>query len=149
MGYCIVILLIIAADIGSKAVVNRIMKVGEKREIVKNRFYLWHIKNKGVAYNRFEKHPMMILGISAAALTAFAFRLYQTEKAGQKTGASFFLSLLLGGALGNFFERIKNKNVTDFLYIKIKKAPIFNIADTFVVFGGIFFILSSIFSKEK
>ena len=52
-------------------------------------------------------------------------------------------SFALGGALGNFIDRIKNKNITDFIYVKYKKAPIFNLADIFLVISPIL-----IFFKE-
>lgn len=149
MGYFIMILFVIGIDVGSKIMIHKKMKIGEKQEIVKDHFYLWHIKNKGVAYNKLEKQPQLILNISVLLLSIFGFQLYQTIKLKNCKWTSFFLSLLLGGALGNFLERLKRKSITDFLYIKLKKTPIFNIADIFIVIGSLFLILSSVFSKQK
>ena len=73
------------------------------------------------------------------------------------------MQLLLGGGLGNFIERIKYGEVTDFIYIDnqnksentfVKKLiqkskPIFNIADIFVALGAVIFILSTLLQKEK
>jgi len=149
MGYFIVILFVICIDVGSKIMINKKMKVGEKQEIVKDHFYFWHIKNKGVAYNKLEKQPQLILNSSLLFLSIFGIQLYQTIRLKDCKWTSLFLSLLLGGALGNFLERLKKKSITDFLYIKFKKAPIFNIADIFIVVGSLFLILSSVFSKQK
>ena len=49
-------------------------------------------------------------------------------------------SFIIGGALGNIIDRIKNNSVTDFIYIKIKKFPVFNIADLFILLSAALFL---------
>lgn len=53
-----------------------------------------------------------------------------------KVGYSFFI----GGGISNTIDRIKDGYVTDFIYFKIKKFPVFNIAD-FFIFGGFLIVL--------
>ena len=47
--------------------------------------------------------------------------------------------------MGNLAERIKKGEVTDFIYIKAGKFPIFNIADMFAAAGGMIVVIRSLF----
>lgn len=47
------------------------------------------------------------------------------------------LAMVLGGGLGNFFERITKGCVTDFLQTKLIKNVVFNLADLFILIGSV------------
>lgn len=154
--YFTIAILILIADIFTKKIICKKIKKGEKREIVKNRLYLWHIKNKGAAYNSFEGHMQAVKCVSVLGML---YCIYAICKSNKKMG----YALLLGGGLGNFLERVKYGEVTDFLYIDNhkkssniildkmyqKSRPIFNIADIFVALGAIIIIISTILQKEN
>jgi signal peptidase II len=53
------------------------------------------------------------------------------------------LSFIIGGAIGNYIDRIQNGYVTDFLYIKYRSLPVFNVADVFIFMGAILLLLFS------
>ena len=158
MNYFIIVILIAAIDSVTKKIICENMKVGQKKEIVKKRLYFWHIKNKGAAYNSFEGHIKAIKCVSVIGMLYCAFQIDRGSKI-HRIACSF----LLGGGLGNFIERIKYGEVTDFIYIDnqnksentfVKKliqksTPIFNIADIFVALGAVIFILSTLLQKEK
>ena len=62
------------------------------------------------------------------------------------------LLIILGGALGNIFDRIFYKAVPDFIDFHIGNFHwfIFNIADIFITIGVIFMVILEIFmNKEK
>ena len=152
----IIVILILTTDILTKKIICKKLKEGEKKEIVKKRLYLWHIKNNAAAYNSFEGHMKAIKCVSVLGML---YCVYQICKKNKNIG----YALLLGGGLGNFLERIKYGEVTDFLYIdnhkkssniildKIyqKSRPIFNIADIFVALGAVIIIISAILQKEN
>ncbi len=151
--------LIFTADFFSKKVISSSVKEGEKKEIVKNRFYLWHIKNKGAAYNSFEGYMPAIKCISVAGIIFCTIQLLQ-KKQKSITADTLAYGFLLGGALGNFWERMKYGFVTDFFYfhhhklkcfqkLREKSLPIFNIADIFVALGGGLLILFALLQKEN
>ena len=63
-----------------------------------------------------------------------------------------FFSLIIGGAIGNLYDRIIYKAVPDFIDFHIKEFHwfTFNIADIFISLGIIFMILNElIFNKQK
>ena len=153
-------MLIFAADFFSKKMISKKLQEKEKKEIVKNRFYLWHIKNKGAAYNSFEGYMTAIKCISVAGIVFCIIQLLHERKNGTKTTNTIAYSFLLGGALGNFFERVKYGFVTDFLYfhhnrlkcfqkLREKSLPIFNIADIFVALGGGLLMILYVLKKEN
>ena len=58
------------------------------------------------------------------------------------------LSLILGGALGNLFDRIFFGSVVDFIWA-IGWSYIFNLADTFITIGMILLVFSDIVAQKK
>lgn len=144
MAYFLISLFAAAADLMSKEAVKKYIPEGRKKQ-VKGRFWLWHIKNKGMAYNKFENRRKAVIGAAGAAVgLVFAYLLYLI-KAGAKPVDKLGAALILGGGLGNLTERIKHGSVTDFLYIKAGKLPIFNVADVTAVTGGIITVVRAMF----
>jgi signal peptidase II len=62
------------------------------------------------------------------------------------TPTTFALALVLGGTIGNLWDRVRYGMVTDFLEVHIVHYhwPDFNIADSCIVVGGILLILDSL-----
>ena len=63
----------------------------------------------------------------------------------------YSLLMILGGALGNVFDRIFNKAVPDFIDFHVGNFHwfIFNVADVFITFGVFFMILLEIIGNNK
>ena len=63
----------------------------------------------------------------------------------------YALSMIFGGALGNFYDRIIFKAVPDFVDFHIGDFHwfVFNMADIFITLGVIFMILLELFTKNK
>ena len=148
MGYIIIILIIDLYEVIAKYMINKKVPLNKKIEILKDKFYIWHIKNKGFAYSKFKDFPDIVFLFSSAIFSAvviFFIRLLR------KDGMNFLktgIAMIIGGALVNIFERGTKRQVTDYIYIKGKNLPIFNISDIFILFGSIISLLSSIFSKK-
>ena len=149
MLYIGIIFIIAAVDLWVKEKVASQMGLGEKRHSPMKQVLLWHIKNKGVAYNHLEGRKKCILIATGGMIGYIIYILAKEPSVHENTIARLSLSALLGGAIGNFLERIKFGYVTDYIYIKAKGMPIFNIADVFIFAGSVIFCLSSVFRKEK
>ncbi len=69
----------------------------------------------------------------------------------EKGQKSLFLLIILGGSLGNLFDRLYYNAVPDFIDLNYKGFHwfIFNVADIFITLGIIFLILSEIFNYKK
>jgi signal peptidase II len=61
------------------------------------------------------------------------------------------LALILGGALGNAYDRLRFGSVIDFLEVHIVHYhwPDFNVADSAIVIGGILLLADALFSNKE
>ena len=61
------------------------------------------------------------------------------------------LSLILGGAVGNLWDRVASGRVVDFLlfYVKQYQWPVFNLADSAIVVGASLLVLEIVFGQPK
>lgn len=138
---------VLALDAITKYFAVQKLPLGSKKEIVKNRIYFRHIKNTGMAYDLYAEQPQKVKLFSGLVLAYGLGYFFRLKK--EKHPASFWAAILLGGALGNFLERIWKGSVTDFLYIQFKKAPIFNVADLGIAVGALGILLTSVAKKDN
>jgi len=61
------------------------------------------------------------------------------------------LSLILGGAVGNLWDRVARGRVVDFLlfYVKQYEWPVFNLADSAIVVGATLLVIEILFVKSR
>lgn len=79
------------------------------------------------------------------------FVIYYLQKYGrQHVLSGLALGLILGGAIGNFIDRVLHQEVVDFFDFIIfgYDFPIFNIADSALVVGVIFMIIFILFEEK-
>ena len=120
---------VIALDQATKAIVRSSVALGERDGVLPG-VEIVHVRNEGVAFNQLGGGGTIVAVVVGAALLALlAYFATHLEKplAWLPTG------MLLGGALGNIVDRIRDGAVTDF--IKLPAWPAFNVADTSITFG--------------
>jgi signal peptidase II len=111
-------------------------------DIVPGVFRLTHLENKGAAFSMFADSsspwPGRLLTLfSLVALLAISIFLWKARDARNWTW--FALALVLGGTLGNLWDRLLRHRVTDFLdfYLGPHHWPPFNVADSAIVMGAL------------
>ena len=69
----------------------------------------------------------------------------------QKLYMAWALGLIIGGAMGNLYDRIKNAAVADFLdfHIGMYHWPAFNLADSFVFIGVVLLLIEDLYLQKK
>ena len=115
-------------------------------------FYLVHFKNQGAAFSFLsDAGGWQRYFLSIVAAIASVFIIFMIKKHREDTYMALGLSLILGGAFGNLYDRISLGHVTDFLYFHFNDYywPAFNIADTAITVGAVIIIYDSIFKKNK
>jgi signal peptidase II len=120
---------VIALDQATKALVRANIELGDRDGILPG-VELVHVRNEGVAFSRFSGGGAVVTLIVAAALLALlAYFVTHLHKplVWLPTG------MLIGGALGNIIDRVRDGAVTDF--IKLPAWPAFNVADMAITFG--------------
>lgn len=109
--------------------------------------------NHGVAFSLFNKQQALgqgiLLGVIILISVAVAWALVKNPREDKITALA--LTLVLGGALGNLFDRIYHGYVVDFIdfYIQHWHWYTFNIADSFITVGAILLLFKALFSKEQ
>ena len=148
MVYIIIIALIASFDLITKRYINKHYAPGEIKELIKDKLYIRHIKNSGFSFSMHSGHIRTVssvaVSLTAVLISYLIHLLPQKDHMLLKTGIAFSA----GGSIGNLYERLFKKKVTDFLYIKFKKAPIFNVADIFIFLGS-FIIMAASFRKKN
>lgn len=148
--YYMISLIVILIDQITKWLVVTYMELGESIPLIENFLYLTSHRNKGAAWGILQGKMWffyIVTTIVIIGIVMFIQRLKQHEKL-----VGWSLGLMLGGAIGNFIDRLFRKEVVDFIntYIFTYDFPIFNIADSALVIGvGLFFIHTLIEGKQE
>lgn len=127
-------------DIISKRLVVSFINEFDNISIIKNFFSLTYVKNTGVAFSFLDGYVSVIILMTLIVL--FIIFKYLKDININRLEA-FGYSFIIGGAIGNLFDRVVYGYVIDFLDFKIfgYNYPVFNLADTFIVIGVFMLIL--------
>ncbi|SFK62060.1 signal peptidase II [Geodermatophilus ruber] len=141
------LLLLLAAgvlllDLASKLLVVATVDRGENIRLLGGALYLTHARNTGAAFSFAEGFTVVFTLIAVAV----AVVIVRTARRLFSTGWAVALGLVLGGAVGNLVDRVFRDpgflrgGVVDFISVFAPNGefyPIFNVADSAIVCGGI------------
>ncbi len=123
-------------------------------QVIPGFFRITHTENTGAAFSLFADSPShwktaMLISFSVLAMIVVSVLLWKQSRALTMTGIA--LSLILGGAVGNLWDRVASGRVVDFLlfYVKTYQWPVFNLADSAIVIGASLLVLEIIFGQPK
>jgi signal peptidase II len=144
---------IIALDRVTKMWVSKHVIEGDGIVVIPHIFRITHVLNGGAAFSLFNNAPeertrWLLTAVSLIAAIAVFLVLLRIGRRFSATALA--LALILGGAIGNAWDRIQYKMVTDFLevYIVHYHWPDFNVADSAIVCGGILLFLGAFFEPS-
>ncbi|MEA2252354.1 MAG: signal peptidase [Solirubrobacteraceae bacterium] len=121
--------LVLALDQVTKAIVRASVPLGDRDRVLPG-VELVHARNDGVAFNVLAGGSplvVVVIAIAVGALVGYFATHLDRPLIWLPTG------MLLGGALGNIVDRVRDGAVTDF--IKLPAWPAFNVADVSITFG--------------
>ncbi|WP_064093776.1 signal peptidase II [Rossellomorea aquimaris] len=149
MFYYLIALVVIALDQLTKWFVVKRMTEGESIEIIENVFYLTSHRNQGAAWGILQGQMWFFYVITLVVIVGLVYYM-QVHAKGQFI-FSISLAFMLGGAIGNFIDRLLRKEVVDFLntYIFSYDFPIFNIADASLTIGVVFLLIYMYLDERK
>ena len=147
----IIVLVIFLADRVSKIYILKIAELENTVDIYLTsylNFYL--IWNKGIAFGLFSFDENFIY--QSISLVIFIISIVLIIMIIKSEGFKrYSIVFILGGALGNLFDRIYYSAVPDFIDLHFQGFHwfVFNVADIFITFGVICLILEELFIKKK
>jgi signal peptidase II len=113
---------------------------------------LTHTENTGAAFSLFADSPShwkiaLLISFSVIAMVVVSVLLWRQTRVLTITGIA--LSLILGGAVGNLWDRVASGRVVDFLlvYFRQYQWPVFNLADSAIVVGACLLVIEILFHK--
>ena len=147
----IFVVIIFSIDRISKILILNIVNETGKIDIYVNSFLnLYLVWNKGIGFGLLsfnEKSTYDIITFIILLINLIIIYLIYIET----TSKIYFLLAILGGSLGNLFDRIYYNAVPDFIDINYKDYHwfIFNVADIFITFGILCLIISEMLNYKK
>ena len=150
LNFSIVLFIFLIDRISKLYVINQ-DKLNFNSEIYSSKFLNIHlIWNEGIAFGLFSFNEDYLYNfLTILILIVIIFIIFMIRKSDLLR--KYALLLVLGGALGNFFDRIIYKAVPDFIDFHVGNFHwfIFNVADIFITFGIFFMIIIELTSKNK
>ena len=143
---------VILLDRLSKLWIEKHIDRGHFVTVIPGVFRISHVYNFGAAMGLFASVPPAVvrytlIAFSIAAIIVVLGMIWRLGRGVSTTGIA--LALILGGAIGNLYDRVVYKYVVDFLEVKIIHYhwPDFNVADSCIVIGACLLLLE-IFRKQ-
>ncbi|MGM1020856.1 MAG: signal peptidase II [Bacillota bacterium] len=150
MIYFGIALIIFLIDQGVKYLVATRMELYEQIPVIGNFFLITSHRNRGAAFGILEGQRWLFIVITIVVVIGIIWYLRKTVKARQKL-LPIALSLVLGGAVGNFLDRAISGEVVDFAQFNFGSYtfPIFNVADSAIVIGVALIILDTLLESRR
>ena len=146
-----ILLTLFLLDRISKVLILNILEETGMVDIYINSFLNFYLVwNKGIGFGLLSSDQEYFYNIVTALIVLINFVIIYLLF--NETGAKYyFLLIILGGSLGNLFDRIFFSAVPDFIDLNYNGYHwfIFNVADIFITIGIIFLILAELISYKK
>ena len=152
LPHLFLVVLTLILDRWTKTLVVEKFHLNESISVIDGFFNITYVRNTGVAFGIFSGISSPSKAVLLAAFTGIAAILvivYSLRSPVQDRLLQLALSLILGGALGNFYDRLRFGYVIDFLefYVRSYSWPSFNVADA-AISTGVGLLLVEIIRNE-
>ncbi|ETT74261.1 lipoprotein signal peptidase [Paenibacillus sp. FSL R7-277] len=144
MVYFLIALIVFLIDQGTKYLIATRLELAEQIPVIKDFFIITSHRNRGAAFGILEGQQWFFIVITVIVVCGIVWYLDKARKTRKLLPTA--LALVLGGAIGNFLDRILNGEVVDFLMFNFGSYtfPIFNVADSCIVVGVGLIILDTL-----
>lgn len=152
LRYFVVAFFVMLIDQITKWLVVKKMYLGQSIPLIEGFFYLTSHRNAGAAFGILQGQRLFFILITIIVIIGLVYFL---AKGNQKPLVSWALALILGGAIGNFIDRVSTGEVVDFFDVKINLGffyydyPIFNVADSALVVGVLIILVDTLIDSLK
>lgn len=148
--YYLVAVIIVALDQWTKWLVVNNMELGERIPLLEPTFALLSHRNRGAAWGMLEGQIWLFSIVTIIVIAGILYYFHKEAKG--KPLFQLSLMIILGGAIGNFIDRLFRGEVVDFIDVLIPimnyDFPIFNIADAALTIGVVM-VMIVLFLEEK
>lgn len=143
--WCLGIFALIFADQATKYLAVQKLKGTAGITLIPRILELQYIENRGMAFGMLQGRRMLFLVICVVFFAILGWMVIRIPKTSYYLPLMVTGGVLAAGAAGNFIDRIYQGFVIDFIYVSLIDFPVFNVADIYVVCGGIVFVILMLF----
>jgi signal peptidase II len=146
----IIILIVNIIDRITKIWASKSLISGNEIVVIKNIFGFSYVENRGAAWGIFQGKVNFLVIITIIIVIGLIFYLLKYKPRNKLMRIS--LSLIIGGAIGNMYDRVIYKYVVDYIYFHYKDVysfPTFNFADMSVVVGTLLLAICLIRDEKE
>lgn len=147
-GLAVVILAIAADQLSKWYLLKTLPEIGKNQvTVIENFFYISHVRNTGAAWGIFSSNTMILVWITGLVILLMFLFLFFTNR----MMLTIPVAMIVGGGLGNMYDRIFRDGVIDFLdvYFWEYDYPVFNVADSILVVGVILLLVYVFFLYKE
>lgn len=149
MTYLIIISIVLLDQISKYLAVRNIVINGNYK-FFNGLLEFKFVKNYGAAFGILQERKWLFIVITIIVISVLMVYLIKYSAEIHMLN-KIAISILIGGAIGNFIDRIRLGYVIDFIQVDIIKSinfPVFNIADIFIVIGTALLMIIIIFPQK-
>lgn len=136
---------VVLLDQLTKAIAETSLVPGISQPVLDPFFHLTLVRNPGIAFGLFQNVGSLLFVIITASILALG--LVGVRLGNSPSMTPYGIGLILGGAVGNWIDRVRGGAVIDFLDFRIW--PVFNLADTAITVGVGLFLLDFFRSRRR
>ncbi|MBU5348905.1 signal peptidase II [Paenibacillus sp. LC231] len=150
MVYYLIAFVLFLIDQGTKYLIASNLEMYEQIPVIGDFFLITSSRNRGAAFGILQDQLWFFIIVTLIVVGGIVWYLRKVSKEGRKLLPTA-LALVLGGALGNFIDRLLMGEVVDFLQFNFGSYtfPIFNIADSCIVIGVGLIILDTLLEGRR
>ena len=145
----IITLVCVLVDQIIKLIISGTMGLGGSISIIPDFFSVSYVENDGAAWSIFSGNRIFLILISVFALILVYSYFFKIKNI--KTVEFISYSVLIGGIIGNLWDRLKYGKVIDYVDFKIfgYNFPVFNFADICIVISVILLLIDALIDKGE
>ena len=138
--YLLLVAATLVLDRWTKVLIQKRFDLNESISVIDGFFNITYVRNTGVAFGIFDPMSLPAKSVLLSVFTVFAAVVvitYSVRSPVRNRLLQIALALILGGALGNLYDRVAYGYVVDFLefYARAYHWPSFNVADSAISIG--------------
>ena len=144
----LIIISIFLLDRFTKVLVINNLTLGESLSVIDGFFNITYVNNHGAAFGIMDGKVIFIVIIS---VLIFAYLIYEIRKDSHSKFITTSISFVIGGLLGNLFDRVVYGHVIDFFDFNFfgYDFAIFNVGDAFIVIGTILLAIGFLLEERN
>lgn len=148
--YYLITIIVLIVDYVTKKLVATKLEIAEEISVIGNFFLITSHRNRGAAFGILQEQRAFFIIITIVIVIGLIWYMHMVRKTA-KPWLLVGLTLVLGGAIGNFIDRARFGEVVDFFKFNFGSYtfPIFNVADSAIVVGVALILIDTLISAKE